>query len=117
MQLVAADEVERFTTFGYVVAATAPKPVLPPGTAVRLFGYTLDMRAIGNPNVITLTDKGYDGLTIGCSAFLGAARFQNAAGSKHMVVVDGLRYEMTGRARCASPEDVRTPPPADSLRT
>lgn len=115
MQLVARDQVKSFTTFGYVVAAQASTPVLPPGESVRLFGYILDMRTQGNPNVITLTDQGYDELLIGCDSFLGAARFQNTVGSKHMVVVDGLRYEkeVSGNVRVTG--DVRTPPPVDTL--
>ena len=114
MQLVAQNEVESFITFGYVVAACSDKPMSLPGTSVQLFGYTLDMRTIGNPNVITLTDQGYDGITIGCDKFLGAASFRNAAGSKHMVVVDGLRYELEqGTVRVTG--DVRTPPPTDTL--
>ncbi|BFT30213.1 hypothetical protein D210916BOD24_13890 [Alteromonas sp. D210916BOD_24] len=115
MQLVARNQVKNFTTFGYVVAAQATTPIRVPGESVQLFGYILDMRAEGNPNVITLTDKGFDELVIGCDSFLGAARFQNTAGSKHMVVVDGLRYEQVPSGKVRVTGDVRMAPPADAL--
>ena len=115
MQLVAAEEVQDFMVFGYVVAAAASTSLRIPGSRVRLFGYTLDMRATGNPNVVILTDKGYDGLTLSCSRFLGAARFENTAGSKHMVVVDGLCYEADEKSRVRVTRDIRGLPPDDSL--
>jgi hypothetical protein len=110
MQLVARDDVEQFTTFGYVVEAAGSKSVQLPGSSVRLFGYVLDMRVTGNPKFLTLNDRSYDELEIGCGVFLGAARFQNAAGSKHMIVVDGLRYEMDEHGAVRVTGDVRIPP-------
>lgn len=117
MQLVARDQVKSFTTFGYVIAAETSQPLQLPGSSVHLFGYTFDMRTQGNPHVITLTDAGYDQLLVRCDIFLGAARIENTSGSKHMVLVDGLRYEIetTGSIRVTG--DVRTPPPAETLDT
>ncbi|WDD90485.1 hypothetical protein Bsp3421_000332 (plasmid) [Burkholderia sp. FERM BP-3421] len=115
MQLVARADVRKFISFGYVVSGTSPSAIDLPGTAVHVYGYILDMRANGRPNVVSLSDKGFDGLAIGCDRFLGVARFQNAEGRKHFLVADGLRYELDADGWPSVTGDVRHPPPASGL--
>ena len=115
MQLVARSEVRNFTSYGYVVAVRSQAAIELPGDKVGLYGYILDMRTTGLPNVVALSNAGFEGLSIGCSQFLGAARFQNHDGDRHFLVVDGLRYELDAKGWPRVIEDVRRVPPATEL--
>lgn len=110
MQLKARSEVRTFITYGYVVAGTSKGGVEIPGNEVRLFGHVLDMRATGQPSVVSLDADGFDGLAIGCDRFLGAARFQTTDGSKSFLVADGLRYDLDADGWPSVTCDVRCPP-------
>ncbi len=110
MQLVARSEVRSFITYGYVVAAAGKNPLDLPGSEVRLFGYILDLRAQGRPNVLCLEAAGFDNLQIGCDRFLGAARFECRDDSRSFLVVDGLRYDLDASGWPSVSDDVRRPP-------
>ncbi|SPP31306.1 hypothetical protein ARAF_0425 [Arsenophonus endosymbiont of Aleurodicus floccissimus] len=115
MQFKMQEEVQTFISYGYVVSGPSRNVVSLPGENVRLFGYTLDMRATGKPNIISLTPKGFDGLQLGCEHFFGVARFQTSDGSKHFLVSDGLRYDLDGNGWPSITHDVRQPPSAAYL--
>lgn len=110
MQFKAQEEVKTFISYGYVISGTSKNVVSLPGENVRLFGYTLDMRATGQPNIISLSPKGFDSLQLGCENFLGVARFQTHDGNKHFLVTDGLRYDLDGNGWPSVTHDVRQPP-------
>lgn len=110
MQFKAQEEVKTFISYGYVVSGTSKNVVSLPGENVRLFGYKMDMRASGQPNIISLSSKGFEGLQLGCEHFLGVARFQTTDGNKHFLVTDGLRYDLDGNGWPSVTHDVRQPP-------
>lgn len=117
MQLTASSEVQNFLTYGYVVGGRSKneQEVDVPGDKVGLFGYILDMRTTGKPNVVSLNVNGFNGLTLGCAHFLGAARFQTKDDSQHFLVVDGLRYELDEKGNPSITDDIRRAPPATFL--
>ncbi|XP_054712093.1 uncharacterized protein LOC129221599 [Uloborus diversus] len=115
MQFRTQEEVKFFTSYGYVISGTSKEAVDLPGENVRLFGYKLDMRATGRPNIISLSRKGFDGLQLGCEHFLGVARFQTVDGNKHFLVADGLRYDLDENGWPSVTDDVRRPPNAAYL--
>ena len=119
LQLVAADTVKDFTVFANVVSCSAPATTLP-GRRIGLFGQVIDMRTTGQPVAVEVSDAAYDALSVACQEFLGAMAVRNRVGSKFHVVVDGLRFGLTGEGREADPvvvEDVRRVPPAKALPT
>lgn len=117
IELIARDEVKDFTTYGLVVSGTSRVTLSLPGTTVRLFAYILDMRTVGKPRVLELSDAAFDSIQIGCDIFLGAMLVENAARSKRFVVVDGLKYLVDGSSPDGDPvvaTDLRVPPPAEA---
>lgn len=118
MQFVAPEEVNNFTLFANVLSSSAKGEVKLPGNSVRLFGQVLDMRASGQPKTVILKDAAYDGFEVACSEFLGALAVSNQANTKYNVIVDGLKYGLSGEGRYADPivvSDVRQVPSAAVL--
>ncbi|WP_013335057.1 hypothetical protein [Gloeothece verrucosa] len=120
MQFVAPEEVNDFTLFANVLSSSASGTVKLPGNNVRLFGQVLDMRPSnsGQPKTIMLNDAAYDGFEVACSEFLGALAVRNQANTKYNVIVDGLKYGLSGEGRDAEPivvSDVRQVPPVTAL--
>ncbi|TCW87380.1 hypothetical protein C5O80_05565 [Burkholderia sp. SRS-46] len=117
MQLVARSEIRKFISYGYVIAGTSAGAIELPGADVRLYGYILDMRTTGLPNVVSLSNEGFEGLAIGCDRFLGVTRFQTADGRRRFLVADGLRYDLDSNGWPSVTSDVRRPPMASDLAT
>jgi len=118
MQFVAPEEVNDFTLFANVLSSSASGMVKLPGNNVRLFGQVLDMRASGQPKNAILNDAAYDGFEVACSEFLGALAVRNQANTKYNVIVDGLKYGLSGEGRDAEPivvSDVRQVPRISAL--
>jgi hypothetical protein len=118
LQVVAADQVADFTAFANVLTSSAKQPVNLPGRRIRLLGQVLDMRTTGQPKTLVVDDSAFDTLGLACDEFLGALALRNRAASKYSVIVDGLRYGLSGQGRDADPvvvSDVRQVPSAEAL--
>lgn len=119
MRFCLPDEVNDFTLFANVLSSSAKEGYVKlPGRNARLFGQVLDMRTSGQPKAVMLNDAAYDGFEIACSEFLGALALCNQAGTKYNVIVDGLKYGLSGEGRNAEPiviHDVRQTPSTAAL--
>ncbi|ARV63402.1 hypothetical protein BZZ01_32905 (plasmid) [Nostocales cyanobacterium HT-58-2] len=119
MRFCLPDEVNDFTLFANVLSSSAKEGYVKlPGRNARLFGQVLDMRTSGQPKAVMLNDAAYDEFEIACSEFLGALALRNQAGTKYNVIVDGLKYGLSGEGRNAEPiviHDVRQTPSTAAL--
>lgn len=118
MQFVAANEIQNFIIFANVLSIQSANDITIPGQNVRLFSQVFDMRAQGYAKVITITDDAFTSVQIGCDTFLGALAIQNTSGSAYNLIVDGLKFSLSGNGPTATPvviDDVRVTPPADSV--
>ncbi|CAH2784457.1 MAG: FIG00860721: hypothetical protein [uncultured Caballeronia sp.] len=112
-QFVAADQVRNFTAFANVLALASDVPFNVPGNQVGLYGQVTDARSSGQSRRIVLSDTAYDNLQLGCQQFLGTLVLANASGNRYSVIVDGLRFGLSGSGVSAVPVlagDVRQVP-------
>ncbi len=118
MQFVARDELEDLVLFSNVLSADSSGPVRIPGTKVKLFAQVFDMRSAGAIKSLVLKDDALKALELGCREFLGAASVEDESGTAYHLILDGLRYGLTGSGPAATPiveDDIRRVPPLHAI--
>ena len=76
------------------------------------------MRARGPARAIIVSDSAHATLRIACDEFLGALAIQNVSGTAYNIIVDGLKFGLSGTGRDAVPvveTDIRGVPPTEAL--
>ena len=104
-----------FTLFAFP-AALRRRPGRDSGQQRRAAAHimAMDPRDHEGTCVIRVEDAAFESLQLTCQEFHGALLVTNRSGSKHFVVVDGLRFELhdgiAGRWDVGAIADVRTTP-------
>ncbi|WNF16375.1 MAC/perforin domain-containing protein [Microcystis aeruginosa] len=95
LQLIAREEVKKFTLSANFVEQSSSKITNIPGTDVVFLAQLVNLEKCNSVPSLTLTDTAYDSATFACNRFFGALLIENQSGIKHHTIVDGLKYVLS----------------------
>ncbi|KAI0558741.1 Membrane attack complex component/perforin (MACPF) [Gracilaria domingensis] len=113
MKILERSVVDSFKACAYVASTRGNFEI--PGDSFQVVAGIIDARNEGSASVLKLTDEAFKKYELACSEFTGILRIENASGSEHDTIADGLVYHVDSHDYPEITKDIRIAADMESL--